>query len=296
LPTAEKLLPRRTALLVLLAAALLALLVAPGAALADVFTPESGGSPNADDIDSLYKIVLYIAIVIFVGVEGTLVYSLVKYRARRRGPEPELIRGNTPLEIGWTVGAALILVVLTTFTFIYLGDIKNPQRSGPDGFQSAGSTQFASVDQPNPPGGKALQIGVVGRQYLWRYDYPGKPGELFSYYDMVVPVDTTVTLKIRSSDVAHSWWVPKLGGKADAVPGHTNETWFKVRKPGTYRGACAELCGENHADMRARVIALEVADFEAWADRQKNDIKAAQTELADTRKQREAAEKASRQQ
>ncbi len=287
LPTAEKPFTRRAALLALLAAALL-LLILPAGALADAVTPENGGSPNADDIDTLYKIVLYVAIVIFVGVEGTLIYSLVKYRARRRGPEAQLIRGNTPLEIGWTVGAGLILVVLTVVTFVYLDDIENPARSGPDGFQSAGATEFATIDQPNPPGGKALQIGVVGRQYLWRYDYPGRPGEVFSYHDLVVPVNTTVTLKIRSSDVAHSWWVPKMGGKADAIPGYTNETWFKAKKPGTYTGACAELCGENHAEMRTRVVALEVPDFEAWLARQKRDIQAAQRALAATRRQREA--------
>lgn len=289
--TAESRFTRRAALIALLATALLTLVFAPSA-LADVFTPENGGSPNADDIDALYKIVLYIAIVIFVGVEGTLLYSLVKYRARRRGPEPEQIRGNTPLEVGWTVGAALILVVLTVFTFIYLDDIKNPPRSGPDGFQSAGSTLFASVDQPNPPGGDALEIGVVGRQYLWRFDYPGKPGELFSYYDLVVPVNTTVTLNITSSDVAHSWWIPKLGGKADAIPGHYNETWFKISKPGRYEGVCAELCGENHADMRARVVALPVADFESWVSRQKQAINAAKAGLALTRKIRESQDKA----
>ena len=90
-----------------------------------------------------------------------------------------------------------------------------------------------------------------GQQYLWRYDYPG--GDVFSYYRMVVPTNTTVVLKITSSDVIHSWWIPKLGGKADATPGHTNETWFKISKAGIYEGQCAELCGSNHADMRAEV-------------------------------------------
>ena len=88
-----------------------------------------------------------------------------------------------------------------------------------------------------------------GQQYLWRYDYPGGRG--LSYYELVVPTNTTVTLNITSSDVHHSWWIPKLGGKADAMPGHTNETWFKITKAGTYEGQCAELCGEGHADMRA---------------------------------------------
>ena len=100
-------------MLVALAATLLALLVAAPAALADAFTPESGGSPNADDIDALYKISLYIGIVIFLIVEGTLLWSLLRHRARRNAPEAAQIRGNTPLELGWTVAAALILVVLT---------------------------------------------------------------------------------------------------------------------------------------------------------------------------------------
>ena len=99
--------PRRTILVALVAGILLALLAAP-AGFADTFTPESGGSPNADQIDSLYKIILYVAIVIFVIVEGTLLWALIKYRARRGGPEAAQIHGNTPLELGWTVGAAVI--------------------------------------------------------------------------------------------------------------------------------------------------------------------------------------------
>ena len=93
-----------------------------------------------------------------------------------------------------------------------------------------------------------------GQQYLWRYDYPGS--KVFTYHQLVVPTDTTVVLKITSSDVIHSWWIPKLGGKADATPGYTNETWFKISKPGIYKGQCAELCGSGHADMRAQVQAV----------------------------------------
>ena len=155
---------------------------------------------------------------IFLIVEGTLIWSLVSHRARRGGPEAAQIRGNTPLELGWTVGAALILVVLTVVTFVYLDDIKNPPPSGPDGLAS--QAQFASIDQPEPAGGggPTLNIEVNGQQYLWRYDYPGDE-QLFSYYEMVVPTDTTVTLDVTASDVIHSWWIPKLGGKVDGVPG-----------------------------------------------------------------------------
>jgi cytochrome c oxidase subunit 2 len=276
-------------MLAALAAALLALLVAAPSALGDAFTPESGGSSNADDIDTLYKITLYVAIVIFLIVEGTLIWSLVRYRNRRGGPEAAQIRGNTPLELGWTVAAALILVVLTVVTFIYLPDIENPPESGPEGLQ-ASQARFASVDQPAPPSGRPyLRIGVDGQQFVWRFDYPGKR-TLFSYHTLVVPVDTTVVLEVTASDVIHSWWIPKLGGKVDGVPGHINETWFKIpadQAGTTYTGQCAELCGYNHADMRAAVKAVTPEEYEAWAEQQASDIEESGKLLAEQRKGRE---------
>jgi cytochrome c oxidase subunit 2 len=286
-------LPRRRTRLVLLAAlaaVLIASLAAAPGALADAFTPESGGSPNADDIDTLYKITLYVAIVIFLIVEGTLLWSLVRHRHRRAGPEAAQIRGNTPLELGWTVAAALILVVLTVVTFAYLGDIENPPASDPDGLSS--QSRYASIDQAAPPrgGGPTLNIEVDGRQYLWRYDYPGDD-KLFSYHEMVVPTGTTVTLEVSASDVIHSWWIPELGGKVDGVPGHVNETWFKIPRgrEGVYEGQCAELCGSNHADMRAEVRAVTPTQFEAWAARTREDIRAAGEALAEQRAERAAA-------
>ncbi len=276
------------ALLAAIAAALIGMLLTAPGAFADAFTPESGGSQQAEDIDTLYKITLYIGIVIFVGVEGTLLYSLIKYRARRGGPEAEQIHGNTPLEIGWTVGAALILVVLTVVTFIYLPEIENPPASGPNGLR-AEQARFASIDQPAPPksGGPTLTIDVVGQQYVWRYDYAGGD-QLFSYFEMVVPTDTTVVLKVTATDVIHSWWIPKLGGKVDGVPGHINDTWFKIPagKEGVYTGQCAELCGAGHADMRAEVRAVSPDEFKAWADRQRQDIQEAGELLSEQRKRR----------
>ena len=274
----------RRLLLAVLAAAFLLLALAP-AALGNAITPESGGSPNANDIDDVYRIALYIAIVVFLVVEGTLIWSLVKFRARR-GREAAQIRGNLPLEATWTIAAALILVVLTTLTFIYLNNIRDPEGTGPGGLAQE-QNEFASVDQPQPPKGigKPLNIKVNGQQYIWRFVYPG-PQPLFSYYQMVVPTNTTVTLDITSSDVAHSWWIPKLGGKADAIPGHVNHTWFKIKKPGVYGGQCAELCGINHADMRASVRAVPPAEFVAWERRQRADILASQKAVAKQREQR----------
>jgi cytochrome c oxidase subunit II len=267
--------------------ALLASLLVPAGALASYVSPEhSGGAPNANDVNTLYVITLAIAIVIFLLVEGVLVYSLIKFRRRRRDEEPAQIRGNTPLEIGWTLGAAAILVVLTVITFIYLPGIKNPSASEPGGLADA-QVQYAALNQSKPPGARPyLKIGVNGQQYLWRYDYPGPHGSLFSYYDMYVPTRTTVVLNITSSDVAHSWWIPTLGGKADAIPRHTNHTWFRIDKPGTYTGKCAELCGDNHADMRQRVIALPPGEYQAWATRQRAAIKQSGLLLAQSRKTR----------
>ncbi len=280
------------ALLATLAAALVGMLVLAPGAFADAFTPESRGSQNAVDIDTLYKITLYIGIVIFVGVEGTLLYSLIKYRARRGGPEAEQIHGNTPLEIGWTIGAALILVVLTVVTFLYLPDIENPPASGPNGLR-AEQASFASIDQPDPPtsGGPFLTIKVNGQQYVWRYDYAGGD-QLFSYYEMVVPTDTTVVLEVTASDVIHSWWIPDLGGKVDGVPGLVNETWFKIPagKEGVYDGQCAELCGSGHADMRAQVRAVTPDEFEDWARQTRQDIQEAGELLAEQRERGEGVE------
>lgn len=273
-----------------LAAALLVLLALAPGAMADVFTPESGGSPNADDIDSLYKIVMYVSIPIFLTVEGALIWSLVKFRQRRGGPEPEQIRGNAPLELGWTVGAAVILVVLAAVTFIYLGPIKNPPASDAGGL--AQGAQVASIDQSEPPkgAGRPLEIRVNGQQYLWRFQYPGAR-DAYSYYRMIVPTHTTVVLKITSSDVAHSWWIPKLGGKADALPGHTNQTWFKIDKEGTYKGQCAELCGDGHADMRGVVKAVSPQTYQGFVARRQREIVESQRGLAAQRKQREGASK-----
>jgi cytochrome c oxidase subunit 2 len=239
------------------------------------FTPQSGGSQNANEIDSLYKVELVIALVIFVAVEAALLYALVRFRARK-GAVAAQIRGNTRLEVGWTVGAALILVALAALTFAKLSSIQNPPNSGSEGLQlaSAGGGRLLASNHRLPPNGKALQIHVIGRQYIWQFVYPGASepdglGAPYAYEEMVVPTNTTVTLDIVSEDVVHSWWIPELGGKFQAVPGYHNYTWFKVTKPGVYRGQCAVLCGRGHARMIATVRAVAPAQFEAWLSHQK---------------------------
>jgi cytochrome c oxidase subunit 2 len=276
--------------------AIAALLVAVPSASAGLITPESGGSPNADDIATLYNLILAMAIVIFLGVEGVLIWSMFRYRARK-GRVAAQIHGNTRLEIGWTVGAAVILVFLTIVTFLKLGDIKNPQASDIDaqGRPVASEVLYAQTDRPNPPADSAaLNIRVDGQQYVWRFQYPG-PKSVFTYEEMVVPVGMTVTLDITSDDVAHSWWIPELGGKFDAIPGYTNKTWFKALKPGIYKGQCAELCGRNHADMYAMVRAVPFPEYKRWFDQKAADIKAARDAAAKQRKQIEAEQSQSSQ-
>jgi cytochrome c oxidase subunit 2 len=270
--------------------AVLALLVTAFPAAAGLILPEAdGGSKQAEDIQLLYLIVLIIAIVVFVGVEGLLFYCFFRYRARR-GRVAAQIHGNTRLEIGWTVGAAVILVFLTVATFVMLPGIKDPTPGDIDieGNPIGQNAAFASRDQPTPPEGQYMNIAVDGMQYVWRFSYPSlEDKKVYAFTDMYVPVGMTITLDIRSNDVQHSWWIPALGGKQDALPGYTNKTWFKVDEPGEWEGQCAELCGRNHANMYARVIALPYDEWKAWYDRQATAIQEAEQAAAEGREQQE---------
>src|ERR1700754_2434811 len=230
---------------------------------------------------------------------------MIKYRARK-GRVAAQIHGNTPLEIGWTIGAAAILIFITAFTFIKLGAIKNPKPS-----ETTGGNQVALVDgelvastDQSVPKGPVLRMRVDGQQYIWAYQYPQAQQSVRSYADMVVPVGMTVLLDITSDDVAHSWWIPKLGGKMDAIPGYHNKSWFQIPSknlddgPGKatyqgfnaviYSGQCAELCGRNHANMLARVIGLSPDDFNTWVQRKSQEIKAAHTAIAKAQKELQA--------
>jgi cytochrome c oxidase subunit 2 len=268
--------------------ALLALLVSAAPAGAGLFFPEAGGgSQQAEDTRTLYVIIFVIALPVFVGVEGLLFYCLFKYRAQK-GRVAAQIHGNTRLEIGWTVGAAVILVFLTVATFIMLPGIKNPAASTIDenGNQVGSNAAFAATDQEPPPKGASMNIDIDGMQYVWRFAYPSiDDKKVYSFTNMYVPVGMTITLDIRSNDVQHSWWIPALGGKMDALPGYTNKTWFQVTEPGEWPGQCAELCGRNHANMYAKVIALPFDEWRDWYDRQAAAVAAAEKAAAEGRKE-----------
>jgi cytochrome c oxidase subunit 2 len=234
-----------------------------GTAWAGALLPERGGSPNADRIASLYAVVLVLAAIVFVGVTVAVVFSLVRYR-QRRSPVAAQVRGNMRLEIGWTVAATVLVVFIAAFSFTKFGAIEHPGR--------AAASPAAAAAGVGDRGRGALHIEVTGRQYIWMFKYPNGA---YSYGEMVAPVGVTVDLDIVSLDVAHSWWIPKLGGKFDAIPGYVNHTWFRLERAGVFQGQCAELCGRNHANMLAQVRGVAPAAYASWVARQKRLIAAA---------------------
>jgi cytochrome c oxidase subunit 2 len=238
-------------------------------ALAGTLLPERGGSPNADRIASLYAVVLVIAALVFVGVTAATIYALVRYRAARN-PVAAQIRGHTRLEIAWTAAATALIVFLSVFSITKLDAIEQPAHAGADRAAVAAAGVGDRSDD-------RLLIKVIASRYAWRYEYPNGA---YAYYEMVAPVGVTVELAIASVDVVHSWWIPKLGGKFDALPGYVNRTWFRLLKSGVYRGQCAELCGRNHADMLAQVRGVAPAAYARWVARQKRQIAAARSSAA----------------
>jgi len=202
-------------------------------------TPEQPHSPNAHHTLTAYYVILGFTAAVGVLVEGLLVVFIFKYRqrGRRRTDDGAQVHGHTRLELIWTVVPVLILTAIGIVVFVELPKIANA-----------------------PAATNALHVKVEGHQYYWQFDYPNGARTINALY---VPVGRVVDLDVVSEDVIHSWWIPALGGKIQALPGITNHTWFRADKAGTYVGQCAELCGLYHASMNARVIATTDAAFQA---------------------------------
>jgi cytochrome c oxidase subunit 2 len=218
--------------------ALLAL-VLTGSALAGNagFGPEPAHSPNAGRINDAYWVVFGFTAAIFVAVEGALVFFILKYRSRDRTAEGDQVHGHTRLEVIWTVIPVVILAIIGTFIFYKLPGIKNA-----------------------PPASAAnrVDIRVDAHQFYWQFTYPD--GQI-SINDVSIPVKQVAYFDLHAADVIHSFWVPQLGGKQDAIPGTVNHIWYQPDKPGTYLGRCAELCGLYHAKMPIRVHAVDEAAY-----------------------------------
>ncbi|MDP9069559.1 MAG: cytochrome c oxidase subunit II [Actinomycetota bacterium] len=197
--------------------------------------------PVARRADELWDLTFGIAVIIFVVVEAVLVYTLIRFR-RRPGREAAQFHGNTKLEVVLTLVPTLILAGLAVPTVKAIADLS---------------------DKP----ANTLDITVTAKQFWWQYEYPD--AGIVTANEMHVPTGQPVYLTLEGADVIHSFWIPKLTGKQDVVPGRTNNMYFIADTPGTYWGQCTEFCGLSHANMRLRVIAHEPAEFEQWlADQQ----------------------------
>jgi cytochrome c oxidase subunit 2 len=218
----------------------------------------SPSSPGTDQIDTLLWIGFVAAAILIVAVNAALIYALRRYRAER-GAEPRQVTGGRRIQL--RVGAALgvFAAAILVLSVVYTDKARETPATGAAGLQ-------ASSSEP-------LRITTTGQQWLWRYDYPN---EAFSYYKLVVPVDTAVELDLVSTDVVHTWDVPDLAGKRDAVPGKTNHVVFSADEEGTYFGQAATLSGDAYAAMRTEVEVVSPEEYEAFVDGRKNDIQAAQ--------------------
>src|SRR3990167_906807 len=224
-----------------------------------------GVTPLSRDIYQLHMIAIYVCAVIGLLVFGVMIYSLIFHR-KARGHVPATFHDNKRLEIIWTAIPFFILVALAipaTRVLIHMEDTSDAE----------------------------VTIKIVGSQWKWQYQYLDQGISFFSnlstpyqqlhnqekkgewyllevYHPLVVPVHKKIRFLVTSSDVVHSWWVPELGVKRDAIPGFMHEAWARIEKPGTYRGQCAELCGINHGFMPIVVQAVSENQFNQWVTQQ----------------------------
>ncbi len=211
-------------------------------------------SPNGQDIFDTYIGISIPAIIVFIGVELALLWVVIRYRRSRQpaGYVPPQIHGNFKLEVVWTAVPLVVVLAIALYSFNEL------QKD----FQPISNYDF--------------EVVVSGHQFGWNYTYPQAGG--FTIHQegtlagdvtpFVVPVNTLIRLRMQGTDVIHSWWVPAISGKTDAVPGYDNFTWLKIDRVGAWRGECAELCGVGHSTMQIIVQSMTQSDFDAWVQQQ----------------------------
>ncbi len=222
----------------------------------NVFAP---AGEVAQDQKDLFFFVMWFALGIFILVEVGLLVILVRFRHKKGDPLPKQVHGNNALEIGWTVAPMILLaffVVPTVAGIVELG--RTPK--------------------------DAMQVDVTGTQWKWLFSYPQEGGAPIDgpIGELHIPIGRKIDIQLHSADVIHSFWVPKLAGKTDVIPGRTNHMWLKGDEIGSFSGQCAEFCGLDHAQMRFTVIVESQEDFDAWLKTQSaaRQPDASQPELA----------------
>jgi len=214
----------------------------------------------------VFMTTVYVTLFIFVVVGAVLAYAQIKFRAKSEADEhaepPPQGHGNPLIEIGLIVASVALLVIIAIPT------LKNIRYTH---------------DVPEEERANAMEVTAIGYQWWFKFEYPGEQvkqptgGEapLVTANELVVPAGVPVRVHLRTIDVIHSFWIPKLAGKVDMIPNRANFLWFKADQPGYYYGQCAEYCGESHAIMRFRVVALSAADYVKWLDNQKASARTA---------------------
>src|SRR5581483_9123331 len=201
--------------------------------------------PVAAKESGLFWFILIVATIVFVAVEGVLIYSIVRFRERPNAPNPRQIHGNNTIELIWTIAPSIFLFAVligTIYTMFNLGDISGQ--------------------------GRTLEVRVVAHQWWWEFDYTND--NIVTADELVVPVGTVVHTTLESTNVIHSFWIPQITGKTDVVPGHANDKVFSADTAGTYRGICTEYCGLQHAHMSFELKALPQAEYVSWLHNQQN--------------------------
>ena len=191
----------------------------------------------------LFILVLIPAVIVLIGVAVAMTYILVRFRRREGDGIPKQVEGNNTLEIAWTIAPAVLLLAIAVPTVDAIIDLGG--EAGPD----------------------ALHVRVVAQQWNWRFEYldpefADEDGRPFRTIDLYIPVDREVGVDLEALDVIHSFWIPRLAGKLDVMPGRSNHLKFNATETGVFSGQCAEFCGIGHADMKFETTALEPAQFE----------------------------------
>jgi cytochrome c oxidase subunit 2 len=236
------------------------------AGFSDTLNLREGATATSHKVHSLHMLVFWICVVVCIAVFAVLIYSIIKHR-KSKGAVPATFHESTTVEIIWTTIPFLVLVgiaIPATKTLLALEDTRDSD----------------------------MTIKVTGYQWKWKYDYLDQDISFFStlatprdqiegkvkkdeHYllevdnPIVVPINKKIRFLVTSNDVIHSWWVPDLGWKQDAIPGFINDAWTELKEPGLYRGQCAELCGKDHGFMPIVLVAKTQEDFDSWVAEQK---------------------------